>query len=415
MRRVGAVVAVSLALVSGGCASGAEEPASTPTGAAAPVAVPMASPVGGSAQAVIVSREDCPEPARIADGFQVASVRPSWELLSVTEEGALRGGAAASAGTLWALRDTGENPATPVRWKDGRWETTAVPPGMKGVKALATSPDGGIWAVSPGAEAWKGGVREGDGWRELTVTVPDQDRTVPDQGGEDRPADAHGGWVSSGATAVHWDGTGWERMDLPADQGVEGASAGYRLFGSEEGKEVWAVPAAGSKAVRLRQGTPQVVEFALRINAEEAIHDTQGGAFYPQAVAVVGADETWVLGAAAFGTHYLEEGEDTNAGRLVALRHAQGRWSCTWGPFHRENFDGAFVDAVPDGDGGLWTVTTESTLWHLSGGRWTRERPPADQGTEPHVTDLVATDHGIYALGSVASAEQSRGALWRAG
>ncbi len=34
---------------------------------------------------------------------------------------------------------------------------------------------------------------------------------------------------------------------------------------------------------------------------------------------------------------------------------------------------------------------------------------------EPHVTDLVATGHGIYALGSVTAEGRSRGALWHAG
>ncbi|ACZ88476.1 hypothetical protein Aros01_06729 [Streptosporangium roseum] len=403
MRRMGAMAAVSLALLSGGCASGAGDPEGTPTKAAAPVVPPAV----GSAEAVVVSQKGCSEPARAADGFQAASVRPSWKLLSVTgEAGALRGGATASDGALWALRDTGEDLTTPVRWKDGRWEAVAMPPGVKVVKALVTGPGGEIWAVQPGAETWKGGVLGSAGWRGSTLTVPGNVR-------EDGPADAHGGWVSFGAAAVHWDGTSWKRVDLPADQGGEGASVGYRLSGSDE--EVWAVPAEGPKAVRLRDGVSQVVEFALRIDAREAIHDTQGGAFYPQAVAVVGADETWVLGAAAFGTHYLEEGEDTEAGRVVALHHARGTWRCTWGPFHRENFEGAFTDAVPDGDGGLWAVTAESTLWHLSGGRWTRERLPADEGAEPHVTDLVAAGHEIYALGSVASGEQSHGALWRAG
>ncbi|WP_440104380.1 hypothetical protein [Streptosporangium sp. H16] len=412
MRRTGAVTTVAvaaLALVSSGCTPGAGDPVSTPTIAA----VPVVSPAGRSAEAVVVSPKDCPEPARTTDGFQAASVRPSWKPLSVTgEEGTLHSGAMASDGVLWALHDTWKAPMTLRRWQDGRWETTAAPSRVKAVKALATSPGGGIWAVEPGTGAWHGtgtwkvGVREGDGWRELVLALPDQEMG-------NSVAHAHGGWVSFGGVAVHWDGASWKRLTLPDGRGPEGGLDAYRLFGS--GQELWAVPAEGSKAVRLRDGVSQVVEFALRIDAKEAVHDSQGGAFRPQAVAVTGADETWMLGAAAFGTHYLEENEDTDAGRLVALRHTRGRWSCTWGPFHREGFRGAFTEAVPDGDGGLWAVTAESTMWHLSGGRWTRERLPTDKGAEPHVTDLVATGHEIYALGSVTAEGRSRGALWRAG
>nr|BFE81782.1 hypothetical protein GCM10020093_043830 [Planobispora longispora] len=187
----------------------------------------------------------------------------------------------------------------------------------------------------------------------------------------------------------------------------------YRLSGSAE--EIWAVPLTGATAVRLRDGVSQTVQFTLRIDAKEAIHDTQGGLFYPQAVAVVGADDRWLLGTAAFGTHYLDENEDTVAGRLVAVRHTRGEWTCTWGPFHREQFDGAFVDAVPDGDGGLWAATAHGTLWHLGDGRWTRQRLPADEGAEPNVNDLVVGGDQIYALGWVASQGRFHGALWRAG
>ncbi|MEU4405478.1 hypothetical protein AB0F88_13185 [Streptosporangium sp. NPDC023963] len=433
MRRTGAVAAVAaavaLALVSSGCTSGAGDPVSTPTVAA----VPVVSPAGRSGKAVVVSPEDCPEPARAADGFRTASVRPSWKPLSVTEEeGTLHSGAMASDGVLWALHDTRKAPMTLRRWQDGRWETAAAPSRVKAVKALAASPGGGIWAAEPGAGSWHGtgtwkvGVREGDGWRELALALSDQEMG-------NSVAHAHGGWVSFGSVAVHWDGASWKRLALPVGQRPEGATDAYRLFGS--GEELWAVPTEGSKAVRLRDGVSQVVEFALRIDAKEAVHGSQGGAFRPQAVAVTGTDETWVLGAAAFGTHYLDENEDTDAGRLVALRHTRGRWSCTWGPFHREEFRGAFTEAVPDGDGGLWAVTAESTLWHLRGGRWTRERLPVDggagehlpvdggagerlpvgKGSEPSVTDLVATGREIYALGSVTSGGRSHGALWRTG
>lgn len=71
-------------------------------------------------------------------------------------------------------------------------------------------------------------------------------------------AHAHGGWVSFGGVAVHWDGTSWKRPG----QGAEGCLDAYRLFGS--GEEIWAVPAEGANAVRLRDGVSQMVEFALR-------------------------------------------------------------------------------------------------------------------------------------------------------
>ncbi|GLX02762.1 hypothetical protein Misp02_68480 [Microtetraspora sp. NBRC 16547] len=388
------------------------DPASKPTKAVAPVL----SPAGKSAgEKIVVSRKDCPEPARTADEFKAASVRSSWKLLSVTDEEqdavfsyyGFFGGAMASDGALWALYDAGEHAGTPVRWKDGRWERVAMPPGVKTVKALATGPDGKIWAVEPKEGTWKGGVREGDGWQELTLTVPGG-------GKEDRPVTAHDGWVSSGATAVRWDGTSWERLDLPPGIRYGGMIAEYRLFGPRE--ETWAVPEDESKVVRVRNGVSQMVEFGLEIDAKEAAHG--GGGFDPQAVVVLGKDETWVLGAATFGAHYVDVDEDTDAGRMVALRYAQGKWTCMWGPFHRENFNDNFVEAVPDGNGGFWAVTsrylgTDSTLWHFSSGRWTRERLPADEGAEQNVTDLVANGHEIYALGSIFSRGSFRGALWR--
>ncbi|MFC6405933.1 hypothetical protein [Planobispora longispora] len=374
----------------------------------------MTSSVGASAEAVTVSSEDCPEPARTADGFQAASVPSGWELLAAGERGALRGGVVTADGALWALREEGQGDLTLRRWKDGRWEAVAGPPGMK-PGALAASPGGGIWVAQPGegmwsdTGTWKVGVREGGGWRTLALDVPDQKAG----GGS---ADAHGGWMTFSTVAVHWDGANWKRMNLPAGQEDVGGFSdvdAYRLSGSAE--EIWAVPLTGATAVRLRDGVSQTVQFTLRIDAKEAIHDTQGGLFYPQAVAVVGADDRWLLGTAAFGTHYLDENEDTVAGRLVAVRHTRGEWTCTWGPFHREQFDGAFVDAVPDGDGGLWAATAHGTLWHLGDGRWTRQRLPADEGAEPNVNDLVVGGDQIYALGWVASQGRFHGALWRAG
>lgn len=407
MRRLVAVAAVAITLVSAGCGAQKEQqkekqPASAPVKATTPKAVE------GGAAPVMVTQEDCPEPPRTEDGFRAATVPASWKLLAVDKEpGSLSGGALASDGTLWALRGTRPETSEPVRWKDGSWQPVDLPPGVKAVNALATGPGGAIWAVEPGPGTWKGGIREGDTWREAELAVP-ADK-------EGFHASAQEGWASFGTTAVHWDGTAWTRVNLPTDQQLPEdylPFPEYRLSGS--GEQVWALPFQGSTAVRLRDGAADQVRFAMEIGKKEAIHDPQKGAFYPQAVAVVGPDDTWVLGAAAFGTHYLEEGEDTMAGRVVAVHLAQGRWSCTWGPFHRENFEARFADAVPDGAGGLWAVTAESTLWHLSEGRWTREKLPTAVG-EATITDLVSRDGRLYALGSLATGEQSNGALWQIG
>lgn len=165
--------------------------------------------------------------------------------------------------------------------------------------------------------------------------------------------------------------------------------------------------------MRIRDGVPGQVRFDVRIDTTGAIHDSQEGAFYPQAVAVTGKDEFWVLGFGAFGTHDKADNEDTDAGRPIALRHRKGQWTCTFGPFRAEGFEGGFIDAVADGSGGLWAVTDESMMWRLRGGAWTRQPLPVGDGQDVSVNDLVRGPDGVYALGSLWKDSLDRPALWR--
>ncbi|MER5620195.1 hypothetical protein ABT061_04040 [Streptosporangium sp. NPDC002544] len=392
-------MALTVALVCGACAAPAPErpqaaPTATPTTsapAAGPSTVPLARP---SAAPVVAAETDCSEPPRTTDQFRATTVPTTWKLVSEGDpNGALRDGVIAADGSLWALNDLYVQPeakTVPVRWSGTEWKAVPLPQGMTAVEALAVGPDGVLWAVGPASGQWTVGLWENETWQRVDLAPQ-------------RPDSAAGGWMSYGTTAVRRDGDTWTRIELPTE----------RYLMTETGGEVWTLPFEGSTAVRIRDGVPGQVRFDVRIDKTGAIHDSQEGAFYPQAVAVTGKDEFWVLGFGAFGTHSEPDNEDTDAGRLIALRHRKGQWTCTFGPFHAESFVSGFIDAVADGSGGLWAATDEGMMWRLRGGAWTRQRLPLEDGWAPSVNDLVRGPDGVYALGARWKDDTNRPALWR--
>ncbi|MEV0583127.1 hypothetical protein [Nonomuraea sp. NPDC050310] len=412
MRRASVATVLSLALA---CAACAQQPAAppkpSPSSTASPTAAAAATLAAPSTPPVRVTNADCPEPPRPADQFRVTTTAATWKLLDLPERpGALRGGTPGPGGELWAVHDKDWQQGTPVRLTGGDWTDAGLPPGMTTVHQLTATPGGQVWVATPAADAWQVAVHDGGGWRALSIAAPKVDNQPSLSGGD-------GGWVSYADAAVHWDGARWTHLRLPEDQGPEVGTeqplrTPYRLAAS--GGEVWALPYQGSRAVRIRDGVPQQVWFELKIDKRGAIHDNQGGAFYPQAVAVPGPDETWVFGSAAFGTHDSVDAEDTAAGRLVALREAGGRWTCTWGPFHREGFSDTFQDAVEDGRGGVW-VATDGKMWHFADGRWTGQPLPVGKAGRPiaQVMDLVRAGDEVYALGAIVTEGTSHAATWR--
>lgn len=125
------------------------------------------------------------------------------------------------------------------------------------------------------------------------------------------------------------------------------------------------------------------------------------------AVVPTRSGEFWALGMVTWDEEdWSLEPSPVTRPLCVRLTWDAGRWSCFFGHTD-EGGRAGFTDVVHDGRGGLWALTHDDELWHLTEGRWTRERPhDAGDTMNRKIVELAASEDGrhVYALGS---------AVWR--
>ncbi|MFB9526603.1 hypothetical protein [Nonomuraea roseola] len=333
-------------------------------------------------------------------------------------------------GTLWAMYSEWESGKKQAR----RWDGTAWtrPLRMPPVPTMPDedAPEGDQNLVVPSADApwvlqedpdsasgWSLLRWNGSTWRDEQVAFADVSASW---------ASARGSWATVGDWSMRWSRTGWQSARLPAPN---------PLFVGGTDEEPWVVgkdsgPDSPTRVPRLARWTGSAWQEvplprpALPPDAERVVNDSfwAGTGLTELSAAVrTGEAEFWVLGRYEWAELEPHGQKVVTLARLVAMRSQAGRWSCFWGPATtREEKRIGFEEAMPDGAGGLWATTADDEIWHLSGGRWTRERLPVRGGGHAVVYDLVAQDGLVYALGAIrrprdpASSVYNQGAaLWR--
>ncbi|GAA2795174.1 hypothetical protein [Nonomuraea dietziae] len=273
-------------------------------------------------------------------------------------------------GTLWAvLHDDGETGEV-QRLTDSTQERVPTPWPGKTLK-LAMSGDR-LWVLTGAGQSTYGiGSRQAGHWYSGPLELASDSVKVG------VAVDGLGPWVMASNRTMRWNGHAWQQAPLPdyGDSLTGTAEAPWVLF-----DERARVPLAQwtGRAWRLVH-VPRVKEKWIYLNA---VAPTRHGEF-------------WALGLVTWDEEDQDH-EPLSRTRLLALRWNAGRWSCFFGPTD-ENGEARFTDAVQDGRGGLWALTYDNELWHLTEGRWTRERPPGMRGIE----ELAASEDGrhVYALG----------------
>ncbi|MEU1720541.1 hypothetical protein [Nonomuraea sp. NPDC005692] len=350
----------------------------------------------------------CPSPGRNVDQLRPATLpRSTWRLAwTEAEEGQLAEATVTPDGALWALRGSGRT-QWPAQWTGSSWkQLPALPLGEDLLVRLGAASADRAWVIVESAAAtYVLSTWDGRAWRSEQV-----DLGVQAVSGEELAA--QGAWVLLGDRSMRWSGTAWQTAPLH--------SYSYKLSGSTD--EPWVIassdPDAEQARIQLSRWTDRgwqavpLPDGMLLPPGTEAVHPDKPWTRIA-GVARTGPAEFWVAGTYSWGEHEPVDQEDVTISRSVVMRNAAGRWSCWWGPVGDQS--DPFVDMVPDGRGGLWAATGSGMLWHLSDGRWTRERAPVDQGV-PEITDLAASPGGeIYALGGIGSeqwAQDARPALW---
>ncbi|GIH97946.1 hypothetical protein ACFFMN_31620 [Planobispora siamensis] len=388
----------------------------------------------------------CAQPPGRADDFRVAGKAPAWEGLALDKDDAHAepiGVEASADGTIWTVHDSsgrGFKPGYLRRWDGSAWRTFDIPAvpfsgpfaphsNPHTVQDVAVGPDGRVRVFGSPPYAHKSSgpalfvhTLDKERWRSEVFPLTATASPVA--------MDAHGPWVRYGERALRWTGSVWRSYRFPAARsGVPSYSTPETgsMFQGPNG-EMWGVTGSrddgngrrvgllrwegtGWREIGLpRMGDPgrgvlpageRLVETSLKVND----------------MAVLGADDVWVVGAAAM---LAETGEDEVVDfRPVALHWDGVAWSCHWGlgPAAKGGNE-RFNHIESDGAGGMWLVNDTEELWHLSGGRWTRGRLPGFDGcvgSSVNVTDLVLRPgtREVYALGTHHCGRVDRPALWR--
>ncbi|MFI6742620.1 hypothetical protein ACIBI9_57805 [Nonomuraea sp. NPDC050451] len=336
------------------------------------------------------------------------SAKSSWERVSTLPDANLIEALdVAPDGAVWMqTRWLNEQEPQIRRWYADRWQSFARP-------SVAVDRIGDLAAVSAdqvhligttsksmqevsqtGKSRMLISTLENGRWHDFVVADPDT-----------RGLQAESSFIARGTgafvgdpIAMRWDGRSWTTHRLP------GETPAVAVGG--EGDNIWLLRAdqydAGKRPVLLRwEGRGwQPIELpalggpALGSPPTPLLGD----------VAVNGPSDVWATGYVGWDQDNEEYAEEPLRARLFVLHWNGTSWTCSWGPM-----SWTIGDAEPDGRGGLWVTAgpehRPEELWHLSGGRWTKERLPAPPGKLALATELVkmpATAR-LYAAGYVSS------------
>lgn len=347
----------------------------------------------------------CEQPAPKADDFRAVEVRSPLRVLAKDRAlGSLDRLAVGGDGAIWATY-TGqawkqgalESSDGGVRlWDGAKWRAFAVPvlPGRSWsqVTALAAASADRAWVVGvshgAGTVGFVGSF-EGGAWR--VRPLEGAAGQVIGWGGTAAARTEAGLWAVGGRVALLWNGSAWESYALPAKAGAVSGD--------------WAVsgPLQPAPAVMHWEGTGWQ---ELGVPALTLPPGAEASRVHLDDVAELGPSDVWVVG----GVSWMEPGSsEQERYRPVALHWDGARWDCSWGALGTATF----AQVEPDGRGGVWVLdSTGARLLHRASGRWTSARLNATVNT-------IAARPGtgeVYAAGSVGAAQgPTRAVLWRVG
>ncbi|GAA2279333.1 hypothetical protein GCM10010149_23880 [Nonomuraea roseoviolacea subsp. roseoviolacea] len=378
-RAVTCGVVAALAVLSLSACTDAHPAARRP---AATRADPTGSPLAtGVAPATRAKPASCQSPPRRSDQFHARHVTADWRKVTPdSPSGFFRQGNVSADGSLLTVQDPGG--IGEVRRLTG--DTLEPVPTPWPGKSLGLAASGErLWVLTgAGQDKYGLGSREAGTWYGGPLA----------SGGVD--VDGRGPWVMAGDRTMRWDGRAWRHAPLP--------DAGASLTGTTQAP--WTVLEEEARAP-LAQWTGRAWRLVR-------VPGVKGKWVQLSAVVPTRPGEFWALGMVKWDEEDAEL-EPLARSRLLALRWKAGRWSCLFGPTDEEG-NARFTDAVHDGRDGLWAVTHDGELWHLTDGRWTRERPRETRHVmnpdtaHADIMELAASEDGrhVYALGR---------AVWRLG
>lgn len=184
---------------------------------------------------------------------------------------------------------------------------------------------------------------------------------------------------------THWDGRQWHQAGgvLADDEHVWLS----KMAGARSG-DLWAVGSWLTRPHDPGSATPMIAHWDGRTWSIVWRPGTPGRL---TAVKVVAPNDVWALGS-------TQVASSTPGGDEVPLlRHWDG---FTWTTVPAPRTGGAFIDAAPDGHGGLWTTQRDDgRLLHYDGHDWSRVRP----GKEDEVYSIarVPGSGALWAVGAV--------------
>ncbi|GAA2211381.1 hypothetical protein GCM10009850_068400 [Nonomuraea monospora] len=362
----------------------------------------------------------CAQPGLKTDQMRSVPARQSgWKLLSVDQKiNDIMDVDVAADGAVWAqtvrVVDDDNEKIDIRRWHKGRWSTFERPPigpdSVDAIYAIAAESARRTWVFGTTAPPGEDdvvsqmfiGTFEHGHWDDAVLT--DEDTRELDWS----TVGVASGWAKAGDLVLRWNGQAWLRQS--------GEPPGGQPFG--QGHDMWALDGTARSVLRWQgTGWQQLKLPELGTRALDSVPEP-----WLTSVVPYGRDAAWVIGNVGWDMDNEEHDAEAIRARPVAVRWNGSSWTCTWGPMHR-----TFRDAAPDGKGGLWVIADQeyetSELWHLSGGRWTKEFLPAPAGQSFFVQKLIKRPGSdeVYAAGHVTGddlvdgslSEDHRGALWR--
>jgi hypothetical protein len=232
---------------------------------------------------------------------------------------------------------------------------TEAPPPTTGARFPVVTP-------SPGWRRIPGPAVDG-GYDAVTATGPDDAWAAGSEGGTGAPPD-YGHPV-----IVHWNGTRWTRMDLPASTRE---LTGFTSVAATSAANVWAAGGSAGSARYFVYHFDGVRWTGVPLPPVADINAPVAG------MAVTQDGHVWVVGTGGRGPFFL-------------------RWDgAAWTELSVPRMQPVGIVARTSTD--VWVTGSIGQMYHWDGKRWTRAATPASQtGSVPHMIALAADD--VWAVG----------------